>query len=196
MRDFRPNGLTLGSFAMLPMALGIGWAIGAFYTFDGDTATESALATIPLHATATHGDKNLTIATGQIAEGTEAVFFLDNANGTLRALLLNKAGAVGAIAEHSVLDDLRVDRAKVPSFLMVTGRANLLRGNNALSPGDSIVYVVESATGRYAAYAVWLNKGAFTVGRHRVPLRLELKLLRQGEARDTADFRNLDQSAP
>ncbi|MBL9125638.1 MAG: hypothetical protein JNG90_18510, partial [Planctomycetaceae bacterium] len=58
----------------------------------------------------------------------------------------------------NILQDLGVDPAKNPRFLMVTGVADLRRiGGSNVQPSASVVYVAELTTGRVAAYAVPWN---------------------------------------
>jgi hypothetical protein len=116
----------------------------------------------PVHASATDRINTFAVATGAVDEDVEAVFFLDFLTGDLRAAVINKNNhKFMAFFEENVLDELGVDPAKNPKFMMVTGVANLRRGSG-VQPGRCVVYVAEVTTGTVVAYGIpwapgWAN---------------------------------------
>jgi len=112
-----------------------------------------------LHGVATDRYENFAIATGPLDGEVEAVYFLDFLTGDLKAAVLNiNNGKFTAFFTYNILQDLGVDPAKNPRFLMVTGVADLRRiGGSNVQPSASVVYVAELTTGRVAAYAVPWN---------------------------------------
>ena len=112
-----------------------------------------------LHGVATDRYENFAIATGPLDGEVEAVYFLDFLTGDLKAAVLNiNNGKFNAFFSYNILQDLGVDAAKNPRYLMVTGVADLRRiGGSNVQPSASVVYVAELTTGRIAAYAVPWN---------------------------------------
>lgn len=140
------------------------------------------------HGVATDRYENFAIATGPLDSGVEAVFFLDFLTGDLKAAVLNiNNGKFNAFFSYNILQDLGVDPAKNPRYLMVTGVADLRRiGANNVQPSASVVYVAELTTGRIAAYAVpWnaaMHKQGATSQGQLVPL--DVAQFRGAVARD------------
>lgn len=135
----------------------VGVAIGA--------AGSGWLPHTPLHATATHGQDNFTLATGSVDEEVEAVFFLDFLTGDLKAAVLNtRTHKFTAFYKYNILKDLGAAGVKNPRYLMVTGRAALQRGANVARIGTSVVYVCEVSSGRVMAYGVPWVPGRAALG--------------------------------
>lgn len=109
-----------------------------------------------VHGVATDRFENFAIATGPLDNEVEAVYFLDFLTGDLKAAVLNiNTAKFTAFFSHNILQDLGIDPAKNPRYLMVTGVADLRRlGGSNVRPGASVVYVAELTTGKIAAYAV------------------------------------------
>ena len=120
----------------------------------------------PLHATATDRYDTFAMATGFVDEGVEAVYFLDFLTGDLRAAVLSKQlpTRFNAFYQRNIIQDLGVDPAKNPRYLMVTGLANVRRGSSSLRPSSAVVYVAEITTGQVAAYAIPWNVQAHASG--------------------------------
>lgn len=141
------------SLARMPVAwLAAGLVIGV--------AAAGFLPHAPLHAVATDSVDNFAIATGALDEELEAIFFLDFLTGSLKcAVLSTSTGRFNSAFETSVLEDLGVKPNQNPKFMMVTGNAGLRRTGGQMQPGNSVVYVAETSSGRVAAYAVPWTRG-------------------------------------
>jgi hypothetical protein len=132
----------------------------------------------PLHATATDRVDTFAMATGDVDEGIEAVYFLDFLSGDLSAAVIGRgATATGymltGIHTRNVIQDMNLDANKNPRFLMVTGKADLNRGGRGgmVQASRAVVYVAEVTTGKVAAYAIPWNAAAHNQGRLiRTPL--------------------------
>jgi len=143
--------LNRASATWLGVGLIAGLALGGF------------LPNAPLHAVATDHTENFTIATGPVDDELEALFFLDFLTGSLKAAVISTTtGRFTSMYETTVMNDLGVNAAQNPKFLMVTGIAGLRRTGANVNPGHSIVYVAEVTTGRVAAYAVPWTRGQAT----------------------------------
>jgi hypothetical protein len=128
-----------------------GLALGGFFTRS------------PMHAVATDHSENFTIATGAVDDELEAVFVLDFLSGSLKAAVLSTStGRFTSMYETNVMNDLGVNSAQNPKFLMVTGTAGLRKTGANIQPGNAVVYVTEVTTGRVAAYAVPWTRGQAT----------------------------------
>jgi hypothetical protein len=130
----------------------------------------------PLHAVATDRAETFAIATGQLDEQVEAVYFLDFLTGDLRGMALGKMGGKfnAFFGPQNVGADLGVDQSKNPRYLLATGFADLRRGAGAgPSPSRGVIYVAEITTGRIAAYSSPWQAGAFNAARMiKVPFAL------------------------
>jgi hypothetical protein len=118
----------------------------------------------PLHAVATHGQDGYILATGLLDSNIEGVYFLDCLTGTLKGAALNVAnGTFTTQFERNLVQDLKIDPAKTPKFLMVTGNAGLRHGPTQVQPGLAVIYVAEINSGILAAYGVQWNIGRSTM---------------------------------
>lgn len=145
-------GLTVG----LTAGLLIGLLAGSH-----NAADRLQLPVTELHATATHGGKTMAMATGPIDEGTEGLFVLDFITGELQCSVLNpRTGQLGGMFKHNVVRDLGVEAGKQPEYLMVTGAANFRVTGGNVRPADSVVYIADGNTGRFAAYMLPWNRAA------------------------------------
>lgn len=110
---------------------------------------------LPVFATATHGQDNFAICTGQLEEGLDAIFFLDFLTGELRAAALNiRTHRFQAFYQRSIIQDLGTKDVKNPRYLMVSGIADLQRGAGNQRMSRAVVYVAELNSGICVAYGV------------------------------------------
>lgn len=143
-------GLLLGSLATQRLA----WQ-------QSQGHAEAIVAETLLHATASHGNDAMAMATGLIDDGVEGCFFLDYLTGELRCLVIDRrTGAVAGNFKYNVVQDLGVEQGKSPRYLMVTGLASPLRGASAVRFAETAVYVCDANTGRFAVYMLPWNPGA------------------------------------
>jgi len=119
----------------------------------------------PLHAVATDRTSSYAMATGYVDQDFEAVYFLDFHTGDLRAVVLGRQGAgFTAFYAHNVLNDLGVNPAQNPSFMMCTGLANVRRGGGRMQVSTAAVYVAEVTSGRVAAYTLPWSSSSHAAG--------------------------------
>jgi hypothetical protein len=148
-------GLAMG------LLVGIGMVVG---TLVGTSYSRMARFEFPetiLNATATHGGTTMAIATGPIDDGIEGLFVLDFITGQLQASVLNpRTGAIGGLFKVNVVGDLGVEQGKQPKYLLATGKATFRSGGGNVRPAESIVYVADENTGRFAAYYLPWNRQA------------------------------------
>lgn len=112
---------------------------------------------VVVQATATHGEANFAIATGFVDGEIEAFYFLDFLTGDLRAAVVSRRTAeFVAFFEKNILEDFGT-LPKNPKFLMVTGMANIPRGQAAFQVGSGFIYIAEASSGTVNAYAVPWN---------------------------------------
>ncbi len=121
----------------------------------------------PLHAVSTDRSQSFAIATGPVDEEVEAVYFLDFLTGDLNAVVLNRQlnGFTG-FYRYNVLNDLGIDPAKAPQYMMVTGMTSPRAGSSRMRPGLAAVYVAEVTSGWVAAYAIPWSKSARAAGQN------------------------------
>jgi hypothetical protein len=117
-----------------------------------------------LHASGAAASESFAIASGAIDEDVEGVYMLDFLTGDLQCSVLNfRTGRFGAVFRANVLQALGSDPVKHPKFLMVSGAINFPRGASAARPGNSVIYVLDTTTGNFAAYGIpWRREIAAT----------------------------------
>jgi hypothetical protein len=115
-----------------------------------------------LHASATESTDSMAIATGLIDEGVEGLFVLDFVTGNLQVAVINpRTGQLGGLYHHNVAADLGAQQGKAPKYLLVTGQAMFRSFTGNIRPAQSIVYIADSTSGRYAAYMLpWDRQAA------------------------------------
>ncbi len=124
------------------------------------------------------------MATGPIDSDVEGLYMLDFLTGDLQCVVLNfRTAKFSAMFRANVLADLGIDAAKKPKYLMTTGAINFPRGATAARPGNSVVYVLETSTGNYAAYGIPWRRELAATGRAELAA---LQLLDVGTARTAA----------
>ena len=120
----------------------------------------------PLHASATDRYETFAIATGMVDNGVEAVYFLDFLTGDLKAAVLSKQvpARFNSFFQRNILNDLGINPANNPRYLMVTGLNDLRRGGYQQKPSIGVCYIAEITTGRVAAYAIPWNANRHASG--------------------------------
>ncbi len=110
---------------------------------------------IPVDATASAWSESLCAATGPIDEEMEGLFTLDALTGDLQCAVLNgRTTKFAGLFRKNVLADLGVDATKKPSYLLLTGAAVFPGQSGNVRPGNSVAYVIDTTTGRFAVYGV------------------------------------------
>jgi hypothetical protein len=138
----------------------------------------------PLHASTAAVGESFAMATGAIDQDVEGLYLLDFLTGDLQCVVLNfRTARFNAVFRTNVLNDLGIDPSKKPQYLMTTGAINFPRGASVARPGNSVVYVLETNTGNFAAYGLpWRRELAVTGRVQGSPLML----LDVGQARTAA----------
>ena len=138
-----------------------------------------------VHAATSSGNDSFSVATGQIDENVEGLFLLDGLTGDLTCNVISIFnGKFFARMHRNVLKDLDLDNDKNTRLLLVTGMWSFRNQSGQMRPSDSLIYVVDSSSGNYAAYAVPWNKLVSNKGRQGSHIG-EIKLLDKGTARDS-----------
>ena len=148
--------------------------------------SDSVIIGVPhgVNASTASGNAGFSVATGPIDENVEGLFLLDGLTGDLTCNVVSVFnGKFFARMQRNVLNDLNLDNDKNISLLMVTGSWRFRSQTSQRRPSDSLVYVVDSASGNFAAYAVPWNKLAANKGRQGKHVD-EIILLDKGTARD------------
>jgi len=133
----------------------------------------------PLHAVATDRLDDVAIATGAVDEEVEAIYFLDVLTGTLKAAVISRqTPGFQAKGEVNLNSDLQkavqlvnsraasgsgrpsIQTPTAPNYVMVTGFADLIRGQARTRPSSALVYVAEVNTGVVLAYALQWDQHA------------------------------------
>jgi hypothetical protein len=103
---------------------------------------------------------NMAVATGQVSDEAEGVFFLDFLTGDLQCLVYYpRQGAFGARYYTNVQAQIP-GSGKDAQYLMVTGNAVSSRTSSNLKPANCLVYITDVNSGMFAAYTVPWSKTA------------------------------------
>ncbi len=154
-RSPRALAMLAASFVCGCSAIGLGYWVGR----------HEATPSIPqLQAASAASSDIMAVATGPIGKDAEGIFFLDFITGDLQCLVYYpRAGGFGAHYYGNVLPHLG-GGGKNSKYLMVTGQAIVTGSTGGARPGASLVYVTDTTTGLFAAYAVPWNQTAETSG--------------------------------
>lgn len=172
-----------------PWAVGallvIGVASVAFAAFFAGRAT-SATARVelpPIDATAAVTSEKFSMATGPVSGESEGLFVLDHNSGLLQcSVIYPRIGKFAATFSVNVSDAL-ASGGKGGQYMMATGLADFPRASN--NPvGQSVVYVLDSATGKFACYGIPFNRVLMNSGQ---PQSGTLRLLAVGTASPLID---------
>jgi len=108
-----------------------------------------------LSASATHGGANMAVCTAQVGDDAEGFFALDFITGDLRGwVYYPKQGAFGGMFMTSVRPQL--GQSKNPEYLLVSGETFGARVVGNVRLAQSLIYVVDTRSGFFAAYtAPW-----------------------------------------
>ncbi len=150
----------------LGLLIGLGMMVG---TLVGMGNREQELI-IPegLQATASHGSSLMAVATGPVDEEVEGLYTLDFLTGELQCFVVSTrtaaANKVTARFFANPAKDLGINASKKPNYLMVTGGWRASAGGGA-RPAQSIVYVVDTNTGKFVGYSFFWNQAAARSGK-------------------------------
>lgn len=107
-----------------------------------------------LNAATAASSSTMAVATGQISDNAEGIFFLDFITGDLQCLVYYpQMGTFGARYYTNVLQQLP-GTGRNSQFLLVTGTSISIGSSGGPRPGNSLVYVTDATSGMFAAYAV------------------------------------------
>ncbi|SMP38418.1 hypothetical protein SAMN06265222_101129 [Neorhodopirellula lusitana] len=186
------RGRDAAMFASLAVAaVGIGSA--AYFAGVANQATQQIAAqqtnsldwsNLPIaNATAAVTSEKYSMATGGLSESGEALFVLDHNSGLLQCTVIYpRLGRFMATFTVNVADALGLD-AKGGQYIMTTGSADFPRNSNR-PVGQSVVYVLDTATGNYACYGVPFDRVALNANR---PQQGMMVLISQGTANPVVD---------
>ena len=164
------------------LLLGATVVVGVLLERGQSEQNELQFPTQALHATATHGSDTFAIATGQIANGVEGLFTLDFLTGDLRCAVINsRTGEMGGMFLQNIVQHLQVQQGKKPNYLLVTGAISIRGGAGNVRPADSIAYVMDANTGKFAAYTLPWNNNAVNFNAAQAG---PMKLIGTGTARN------------
>ncbi len=119
-----------------------------------------------LHAATAVQNEAYAFATGAIDEDVEGVFILNSLTGDLQCSVIGvRTHQFAGLFRTNVMKDLGMDPAKQPSYLMTTGLAQFARGGGAARLAFSVVYVLDTTTGNFAAYTLPWRRDMANTGR-------------------------------
>ena len=109
-----------------------------------------------LSATATHGGTNLAVCTAQVGDDAEGFFSLDFTTGNLKGCVYYpKLGKFGGLFQTNV--QAQLGQSKNPEYLLVSGGTFGARLTGNVKLAQSLIYVVDTRSGYFAAYSAPWN---------------------------------------
>ena len=109
-----------------------------------------------LSASASHGGTNMAVCTALVGDDAEGFFALDYLTGELRAwVYYPKQGVFGGMFMTNVIPQL--GQSKNPEYLLVSGGTAAARLGGNVRLAQSLIYVVDTRSGYFAAYTVPWN---------------------------------------
>jgi hypothetical protein len=166
VRQWSAVGIGLG----LGLLIGVGMMVGTLVTL-GNQGQQLLLPTTNLQASATHSAGSMAIATGPIDDEVEGLYTLDFLTGELQCVVISpRAKGANMLTARFVANpakDLGIDASKKPNFLMVTGAFKGNVGGGGAKPAQSVVYVVDTNTGKFVGYGFFWNQTAARSGREQ-----------------------------
>ncbi len=169
--------LALGAGVLVALAVALGVYVGYQLAAGSASGAQAAgqdvvfpaeLQQRLLHADSASIGKQIAVATGNVADGTDGVFVLDFLTGDLYCWTLNPRN-VGAgyvlVYKTNVLKDLGIEKGKTPDYVLVTGDISATRGSAVAQPAGCVCYVADGSTGAVAAYSLLYNPTMFKAGR-------------------------------
>ena len=148
----------------LTLLLGVSFWIGRQSAIDEGPTSWNGIPTdrVPpelLSATATHGGSNMAVCTALVGDDAEGFFALDFITGDLRSwVYYPRQSAFGGMFMTNVTNQL--GQSKNPEYLMVSGGTAAARLGGNVRLAQSLIYVVDTRSGLFAAYTVPWNSTA------------------------------------
>jgi hypothetical protein len=118
-----------------------------------------------IDASAAASDEKFSVATGLVSEDAEGFFVLDHATGILQCRVYSPRFETLNAAYTANVGDLLAAGGKGGSYLMVTGQSDMTRGQRAAQLAPTVVYVLNTATGNFAGFAIPFDRQAAVSGR-------------------------------
>ncbi|MCA9217327.1 MAG: hypothetical protein KDB27_29865 [Planctomycetales bacterium] len=130
-----------------------------------------------LHADSAASNESFAMATGLVDQDVEGLFTLDYFSGELQCVVLNRrTGKFNGQFKTNVTADLGVGQNS--KYLLATGRVN----SPGRQGGNSVVYVMDTTSGNFAAYGVPWRVDLSSRGQPQTGI---LALIDVGRARNT-----------
>ncbi len=143
------GGLLASALVAAGVMLGMGLSLAKGSDFD----------LLKLHASASSTGKTVSLATGLVNNGDEAVYILDHLNGNLQCWLINnRTNELGGVYRTNVLAALGGGKEGQDADLVMTTGNFEFNNRGGTIPAQSIVYVADGNTGQAAAFGFTFNK--------------------------------------
>lgn len=172
-KGFSPSSIAVPAMLTVTLlALGLAGYFASVAAGLKDAAASAAPPAIAfpatIDATASATSEKYSIATGVISEEAEGFFVLDHNSGLLQcSVFYPRVGKFLGTFTGSV-GELIGGGVKGGGYIMVTGQADMTRGGRGASLAPSLVYVLNTGSGNFAAFAVPFDRQAANTGRPQV----------------------------
>ena len=158
-------GLMKFAFPLMAILTVASIAAAAYFAGLSQSETQSSVANLPiLEATSAVTSDKFSMATGAVSEDADGLFVLDHNSGLLQcSVIYPRVGRFMANYSINVADAVGAG-GKGGKYMMLTGRADFPRASNRPA-AQTVVYVIDTATGNYACYGVPFDRTAMNSNR-------------------------------
>lgn len=127
---------------------------------------DSGLPGFPMiDASTSATSEKYSIATGLVSEDSEGFFVLDHSTGILQCHVYSPRADTFAASFTANVGETLGGGAKGGGYLLATGLTDMTRGGRGAALAPSLVYVLNTGTGNYAAFAIPFDRQAAAAGR-------------------------------
>ena len=158
-------GLMKLAFPLMAVLTVVSIASAAYFAGLSRSETQPSVDKLPiLEATSAVTSEKYSMATGAVSEDADGLFVLDHNSGLLQcSIIYPRVGRFMAQFSINIADAVGAG-GKGGKYMMLTGRADFPRASNRPS-AQTVVYVIDSATGNYACYGVPFDRTAMNSNR-------------------------------
>lgn len=143
----RMSAKSVAIASSLIAVVAVSFAAGIYTSIDRSTNAWNLNGQI-IRADSAVSNDSFAMATGAVDEDVDGVVTLDFLSGELQCAVLNRrTGTFGGLFKANVAADLGVGQNT--KYLMTTGRVNM-PGQG----GNSVIYVMDTSSGNFAAYGI------------------------------------------
>lgn len=163
---WRLAAVLLGGVALLLLAI-TGFLAGRL------SSTTQPQLPLTIGAVGAVSDDKFSVATGIVSDQAEGFFVLDHNSGVVQCHVYYPRNGQFLASFTANVGEV-IGGGKGAKYLMVTGQADMTRGGRSMALSPTVLYVLNTTSGAYAAFAVPFDYQAMAQGRPQAGLLLPM----------------------